>query len=136
MSGLKIIYNRIDEIIRMFPSEAEDIIDRTRLQVESVAKVSMGGESKHGKIYQRRGRMHQASAPGEAPAVDTGNLMTSVQSQMEGKSAAIVWVGAEYGKDLEFGTTRIGARPFLRPALEKAKRGFVEAFRRLEERFR
>jgi HK97 gp10 family phage protein len=67
-------------------------------------------------------RVHQASAPGEAPATDTGNLVKSgsVTLDPDGKSATVRFK-APYGPDLEFGTKNMAARPFLVPAFEKNK---------------
>jgi HK97 gp10 family phage protein len=62
--------------------------------------------------------------------IDTGNLLNSVQSwppeytlggQGGGKTQASVDIGTpvEYGVYHEFGTSRMGARPWLRPAFDE-----------------
>jgi HK97 gp10 family phage protein len=62
--------------------------------------------------------------------IDTGNLMNSVQSwppeyttggQGGGKTQASIDIGTpvEYGTYHEFGTSRMGARPWLRPAFDE-----------------
>lgn len=56
--------------------------------------------------------------------VDTGLLLNSIQSTFEGDLTGIVFVGAEYGIHVEFGTTRMRAQPFLLPALEEAVQQF------------
>jgi HK97 gp10 family phage protein len=69
-----------------------------------------------------RKRIHQASAPGEAPAWDTGHLAGSISVVSdETRVAATVAVKADYASALEFGTRNMGERPFLRPAIEKNK---------------
>lgn len=57
------------------------------------------------------------SAPGQPPAIDTGTLTNSIDTVviMRGREWRVV-VKAEYGRGLEFGTPRIAARPFMRPA--------------------
>ena len=45
--------------------------------VETFAKLSMG-ENKTGPMYDT----HRASAPGEAPAIDTGALVNSILSEL------------------------------------------------------
>lgn len=76
---------------------------------------------KTGKVYRRRGVLHQASAPGEAPASDTGRLVGSILTHYEnGGLTGIVSAAAEYASYLEFGTVRMEPRPFMRPALDGA----------------
>lgn len=78
---------------------------------------------KTGRIYRvgKRGRTHQASAPGETPAVMTGRLRRSIKRQLiKERDAAyrvrITW-NATYMKFLEFGTSRMRPRPSVRRAL-------------------
>src|SRR5262245_6267985 len=71
-------------------------------------------QPKSGRVYKRGNRTHQASAPGEAPAIDTGNLANSIQVEFPNQTTGIVTVGAEYGQVLE----TIKKRPFVRPAIE------------------
>lgn len=76
-------------------------------------------------------RDHRASAPGESPATDTGELATSIMSKMDilapGKASAVVWTDKPYGKYLEFGTKKIEPRPWLTPAVEKNRERFPGA---------
>jgi HK97 gp10 family phage protein len=61
------------------------------------------------------------SAPGEPPHIDTGALIDSYDYNVEGDAGTIILeVGStvEYAPYLEFGTSRMDARPHLRPALE------------------
>ncbi len=85
--------------------------------VAGYAKISIQAGNKTGKVYQHGNVSHQASAPGQAPATDTGMLVNSIGVR-RGDQAAIVVVAARYGRDLEFGTSRMAARPYLRPALD------------------
>lgn len=62
------------------------------------------------------------SAPGEAPAVDTGRLRASIAHRVEmesGEAVGLVGTSVEYAPWLEFGTTRMQARPFMVPAIER-----------------
>lgn len=77
-----------------------------------------------GRAYPRgRGKVHYASSPGYPPNVDTGTLRASMR--VEKKSKLKFWVvdGVDYGAGLEFGTTRILPRPFMRPAFDVWRRG-------------
>lgn len=93
-----------------------------------------------GRIYRRGAITHQASAPGEPPAPDTGQLRNSIQMAVlesdDGTAVLRVGTGLEYAAALEFGTTSAGRghttvilpRPFMRPALAKARVRMGEEF--------
>lgn len=96
------------------------------LQKDARKRIMKGPKS--GKRYGK----HRASAPGEAPANDTGNLarsITVVAARPSPNAQAIVMASTEYAKALEYGTKRAGParngeirpRPFLRPAIEATK---------------
>jgi HK97 gp10 family phage protein len=102
------------------------VVRKNALKVERNAKKSIQTGTKSGRTYKRGTRTHQASAPGEAPATDTANLVNSVQTQMNpGALEATITVGAEYAADLEYGTRTMDARPFMTPAAEKVRPDFL-----------
>ena len=83
-----------------------------------------------GRTYRRRKVLHTASAPGQPPALDTGRLRNSIavtSPKWEGWSvSAEVGTNVEYARLLEYGgrtgrqnTTRIAARPYMRPTMEE-----------------
>lgn len=77
-----------------------------------------------GRIYRRGGVLHQASAPGRPPAVDTGRLRASYTWRTgEDMGGVFVEVGTNvvYAPWLEFGTRYMEARPHLRPAIEELR---------------
>lgn len=80
---------------------------------------------KSGRTYVRGKVKHQASAPGQAPATDTGNLAGSIGWNVDASTlTADVFAGASYAVPLELGTRHMRPRPFLGPALdETAERG-------------
>ncbi|RWB66573.1 HK97-gp10 family putative phage morphogenesis protein [Mesorhizobium sp.] len=86
---------------------------------------------KSGKIYERRGVTHQASAPGEPPASDTGRLVQSGHAEYDTKaiSGTAVW-SSEHADPLEHGTKNMEPRPFARQALankqDEINKGFAE----------
>lgn len=88
---------------------------------------------------KKRRKPHQASAPGEAPATDTGNLANSIQTtvRVSGEISAEVSVGAGYGAALEDGPAsgkKLAARPYMRPAVDAVEPSFVAAVDKLIER--
>jgi len=100
---------------------------------EAVRSIQQG--SKSGKTYKKYNptRTHKASAPGEAPASDTGFLVSNIRVK-EQKDVVMVSSEASYSKFLEFGTSKMLARPFLFPAFEKSKPKIAEViFRKIKQ---
>lgn len=64
------------------------------------------------------------SAPGEPPHRRHGRLRRSITHEVQRGRVSILRVGTnlKYAKFLELGTRKMAARPFLRPALRRAKR--------------
>ena len=118
----KLIFNDIGKITAMLEPRAEAIINKTAHDVQLVAKNSMSGP-KTGNTYIRGGRVHVASAPGEAPAIDTGNLVNSIMSKSAGRLSWIVGTNVDYGAILEL----YKSRPWLKPALMGRKKAFIAA---------
>ena len=78
------------------------------------------------KRYNPR-RTHQASAPGQAPASDTGNLVSQIIVRPKNPDEVAVESNALYSSFLEFGTSKMLARPFLFPATERSRPKIVQA---------
>ncbi len=100
---------------------------------EAVRSIQQG--SKSGKTYKRYNptRTHKASAPGEAPASDIGFLVSNIRVK-EQKDVVQVRSEASYSKFLEYGTSKMLARPFLFPAFEKSKPKIAEViFRKIKQ---
>lgn len=98
------------------------LVRKAALDVEAWAKLAVQSPPKTGRVYPRPGgKRHQASAPGEAPATDTGNLVNSIGMRPAGKDSYAVFARAKYALGLEVGTARVAARPFLVPALLRVR---------------
>jgi HK97 gp10 family phage protein len=88
---------------------------------EAIAKVSQAGT---GKIYKKKNKTHQASRPGQAPATDTGILKANIFADLAQNQLAArfgVKAGVKYARMLEYGTSKMKPRPFIRPAFKKFK---------------
>ncbi len=86
--------------------------------------------AKSGRLYTMPdGTTHQASAPEESPAQYTGNLLDKVIATPNTESGPIhsfvIVSNAFYSKELEFGSYRIAARPFMRPTLLKRTKPYM-----------
>ncbi len=130
MSGCQVVFNHLSVYAARLRPAVGAVVATTCRRIEARAKVSMTG-GKHGRTYRRgaiksrrkadRGQVigykfHRASAPGEAPAVDTGALMGSIQHEMTGPTEGIVFSNLVPAVILEFGGSRMAARPFMTPA--------------------
>lgn len=77
-------------------------------------------EKKTGRIYLIKGVEHQASAPGEAPAIRSRELERSLFYNVSGHTYLEYGADADYAGFLEDGTSRMDPRPFLiRAAIDK-----------------
>lgn len=78
-------------------------------------------DSPRGGLWYNSGkRKHKSSAPGEAPAVDTGRLMKSIYAKAPTGNTAEFGAAAPYAGYLEDGTKKMAKRPMLNPAAEFA----------------
>lgn len=107
-------------------SLAEDVAEQkcadVAVMVSNRAKRLIHKGARTGKIYKIRGKKHRASAPGEPPANDTGELSRRINPVPVSKMHWKVVSSAEYAI-LEYGTAYTAARPYMRPAAkEVAKR--------------
>jgi HK97 gp10 family phage protein len=133
MNGLRMNYDRVRRVI-MDPIEKNLIA--IGYQMENEIKMSFTTGS--GREYKRGGKIHVASAPGDPPAVDTGRLRASISTNWSGGGErgedqvgdpggerggdvfkVVVGTNVKYAPFLEFGTSRMAARPFIRPIFEK-----------------
>lgn len=120
------------EVLRKAETELQEPIKDTLkggaqlIRGEAIKSIQSG--SKTGRTYKRYNptRTHRASAPGEAPASDTGNLVSNIMVEDKGDSIE-VQSNAEYSKFLEYGTSKMEARPFLFPAYEMSREKIVQA---------
>tara|TARA_R110000744_G_C19098203_1_gene533269 strand:+ start:124 stop:552 length:429 start_codon:yes stop_codon:yes gene_type:complete len=95
-----------------------DAVTATGLELRGdvVKRIQRG--PKTGRTYQRRGVTHTSSAPGQAPATDTGRLANSITFEQVGPVSVTVGSALIYAAYLEYGTTRMAPRPAWRPAVE------------------
>lgn len=125
ITGLDRLASKSQLVAKIAAEEVNKALYVSAKQVEKEAKQSILSGDKTGHTYTRGNVAHRASAPGEAPASDTGRLVNSINTEVS-KSALESTVSAgsgavKYARMLEFGTTKMAARPFLFPALEKSK---------------
>jgi hypothetical protein len=113
----------------------DDECNRTANAVHNTADQLMASSPASGRIYKHGKVIHHASAPGEPPSPDTSALRGSGYSKRTGQAQYEVGYTALYAAALEFGAVKekgsILPRPFLRPAVEKLRAGFIDACRKI-----
>ena len=77
----------------------------------------------------------RASAPGQYPMSDTGRLANGVVAKLPtaGSMSAMVGTNIVYGRYLEFGTSRMAARPWLLRSFNTAKTGVEKRLKKAIE---
>jgi len=138
--SMRLDWSRFGDIARRLPVEAGALVRTTAYNIEKRSKSSMR-QAKHGRAYERgftksgRARKaHRASAPGEAPAIDTGALVNSIHTEFLTATSAVVYTNQEYAQALEYGSKRMAARPFFTPAAEISFEEMLESMSDIERR--
>jgi|TARA_R100000773_G_C4221176_1_gene120144 HK97 gp10 family phage protein len=86
----------------------------------AVDNILRGAKSGETYVKYNPRRTHQASASGQFPASDTGFLANNIVTNLQGNGLeGEVISQAEYSQYLEYGTSKMGARPFMQPSLEQ-----------------
>lgn len=113
---LSISDNRFPALAARFPAATSQIVRKTASDIEGMAKV-------------------------DVPVGETGNLRASIQAVPEDDQSWVVYTNMVYAARIEFGF--VGAdslgrvynqapQPYLTPAVESARPGFIEALSHLE----
>lgn len=107
-------------INRAASSTAETIAQDVRTNaVRSIQSLSSGREVTR-YTAAGNGYVHVASAAGDAPNTDSGDLANDIGVDPKGIGFEVI-SGSAYSEDLEFGTVNMAARPFMVPAAEKSR---------------
>lgn len=77
-----------------------------------------------------QGKGHVPSAPGEPPNKEWGELTDGIAERRTGALSAVVESTADHASALEFGTSKMAERPYMRPAVAAVKPEFSVGVRR------
>lgn len=100
------------------------------VDMANYAKEKIQSQSTRGRTYSRGARTHTASVAGAFPNSDTGILVSSIFFDMNVRSQVArfgVNDRLNYARFLEFGTSKMEARPFLRPSYNAKKGEYIQA---------
>jgi hypothetical protein len=108
-------------LTELIEKQGADLIREVTLGIRDTMTVKHADAPRGGNLYRRGTRRHKASAPGEPPAVDSGNLLTSLQAEpmIDLKNLHGEIYLNDYGFMLEDGTKHIAARPWIVPSVEE-----------------
>ncbi len=109
---------KLRAIIADNPALVDDVLRSAATEMLSDIVLSFN-TSPPGREYERGSVVHVASMPGYPPNVDTGALRASMNVQKEKPGEYWIQDGVEYGLELEDGTERKGARPFIAPVFDE-----------------
>ncbi|MEM4406538.1 MAG: HK97 gp10 family phage protein [Candidatus Methanomethylicaceae archaeon] len=107
-------YNNFSKIAEKLPDIADSLVRKAAFDVEAHAK---------SQLWKGHG-------------VDTGRLKNSISCEFPSRAKAIVAPHTHYAHFVEFGTRRMRAIPYMRPAVEKVAPEFIKACQSLEERLK
>lgn len=118
------VTSRLPQISANAHNLMSQVVTAAAGQIQEIAQTNMHG--------------NPPSAEGDYPAVRTGLLRGTIShaniSSNSSEHVAIVYSPMEYAPHLEYGTVKMGARPFLRPSLDRVKPSFVIAIERAAQR--
>lgn len=120
IKGLKEVQDAIRSYQGDISKQLGLIVNTAALEAVSDVRRAIQGPPKTGNIYKRGAKTHQASKAGEAPATDTGTLVSSIYNEDRGQYAKAIGSRLPYAFYLEFGTFKMDARPAWVPAVERA----------------
>ena len=115
---------RTQAVIKDYEGSLRALVGRAGNLVRNTAVTSINQGAASGVTYEKYNprRTHTASAAGQPPATDTGFLVNNIVLDIDNNGlGANVESRADYSAFLEFGTSKMAARPFMQPALEENK---------------
>ena len=128
---VKSINPRYKAILQQYEKQIKNDIANAGNLVRNTAIKSIHTHQSSGVTYGK----HTASKAGSPPNTDTGHLADNIFINIDNDKLGVsVESRADYSKALEFGTSKMGARPFMQPALEENKNKINRLFKNLRSK--
>ena len=137
VTNMKLALSQLDRLAKDMELPFQEVVKGGGQLIRGEAIKSIQTGAKSGVMYQMYNprREHRASAPGQAPASDTGNLVSKITVKQKSLNVVHVESNADYSSFLEYGTSKMEARPFMFPAFEKSKKPILNAvFNRVKKK--
>lgn len=126
MQAIK-VKSHIDEFEKRFKKAEKKATTKAVIHIQNAAK-DMLSKPGQGERYGD----HRASAPGDPPASDTGNLRRTISRKVDRNLWGFVgYVGTpeKYGAGLERGTSEVEPRPWLKPTMKEERKEVKEIYK-------
>lgn len=137
VKNIKKVLSQLNKLEKDMEIPFQEIVKGGGQFIRGEAIKSIQAGAKSGIVYEKYNprRSHRASAPGQAPASDTGNLVSKIIVRQKTKNITNVESNADYSAFLEYGTSKMEPRPFMLPAFEKSKKPIINAvFKRVKNK--
>jgi HK97 gp10 family phage protein len=137
VKNLDKVLGQLKKLNKQLEPDFQEVVKGGGQLIRGEAVKSIQSGAKSGIVYEKYNprRTHRASAPGEAPASDTGNLVSKIKVKQKSKNIVFVESNANYSAFLEYGTSKMQPRPFMFPAFEKSKKPIEKAvFNRVKKK--
>ena len=133
---IKVVYNNLPRIPAAARVSTRAVVKKYADAIQNDIKFQIL-QPKRGRMYWgKSGRWYRASAPGEAPAIDTAKYYRGIGNRWIGALTRMVYTndpraGGQLGPWLEEGTPggRMAARPHFGPAADKFRLPFLTEMR-------
>ena len=120
-------------ITKQYEQQAREAVGSACQHIRGIAAQEISGGSRTGREYKRGGKIHTASAAGEYPKTDSGSLVQNIFVKIAPNGlSGEVESKMNYSAALEFGTSKMAARPFMQPSAERARPFIRKRFRDLK----
>jgi hypothetical protein len=132
---MSVIFNNISRVMNLLVNEVTDVIHNEPFLMKNDVAEAMN-KPHTGRIYKRRSVRHQASAPGEAPAIDTGALIGSLEIVHKTSMESALQSNQEQALALELGRpeANLAPRPYMIPAAKKSVKRINKRLRDLKKK--
>jgi phage gpG-like protein len=134
VTGTQEVQRALAAFGREVAADVSKAVVATALEALTDVRKAIQGPPKTGREYPRGAngdKIHRASAPGEAPATDTGALVSSTYLSRIDDTTQAIGSRLDYAFFLEFGTLRMEPRPSWVPAAERAAPRLEKRLRRV-----
>lgn len=115
------LMRKLDSLPRDITRNISDELEAGASKMHSLAVRRIQKNSGSGRVYVRGGVSHTASAPGEYPNTDKGSLVASMGWRSTSSLSSEFYARAVHARYLEFGTSRMRKRPFMRPTFRELR---------------
>lgn len=99
-----------------------------RIAQDNTQQVLSGIKSALDKALEESGLYVENAAKQMCP-VDTGRLRNSITHQKSGEMSEQIGTNVEYGKYVELGTSKMGAKAYLKPAAQNSESAINNIFK-------